>query len=146
MSDQQDSYGTGRLSKKPQDIAVPWSMDQELREKTPFPSSKIKGEKYVERDTRRLDDSTTTTTTTNPSPSPPYSPPVPSPLMAIDADQEIVQQISEWMLGNRISGINYLLRHYTVKQLDRAADDFEQALDQGIKLRNPGGFFVSLLK
>ncbi|MCK9598679.1 MAG: hypothetical protein M0R06_06535 [Sphaerochaeta sp.] len=65
---------------------------------------------------------------------------------AASADPETVQDIKSWMKAYRINCINYLLRHHTVSELNQAAEDFEEAVTQGVNIRNPSGFFRSLLK
>lgn len=72
----------------------------------------------------------------------PFSPSHP----AAETDPETLHKIKSWMKAHYINCINYLLRHYTVTELDQAAEDFETAVKQGVHIKSPSGFLRSLLK
>ena len=45
-----------------------------------------------------------------------------------------------------VTNINQLIRTYTAAELLEAISDFERALDDGMRIRSPSGYFRTLLK
>jgi len=125
-----------------------WDLDQELAEKTAAavtncsPLNNLPSR--VGGDIQSINQGQDTGSGTPPTQPNPLTPSLPDP-PASGAPPEALADIQDFFQYYGIGTINYLLRHYSVAQLERAIADFERVFDYGYRIRNNGAFFRSLL-
>lgn len=77
-------------------------------------------------------------------PTPPPS--HPSPKTCLYEHPSTREQIRHKLKELEVTNINQLIRTYPAADLIEAISDFERALDEGMRIKSPTGYFRSLLK
>ena len=145
MTDHHDSKSL-RFIKAPSDIVLQKSLSDQSPEFVPFPKPLSSRSRSVGSSNNIKADRPTNQPTHRPTPLTPLLPSLPSFLAAADANPETLENILFWMKHYHIGTVNYLLRRFTAERLGEAADDFEKAIESGMRIKNPTAFFRSLLK
>lgn len=120
-----------------------WDLEQELKEKT------RRGEKDVDNLslTKPGGGEGSNTLFKNRdinTPLPPLPPPPPQPCLF--GDPETRETVRRKLKELGVTNIYQLIRTYSATDLIEAISDFERALDEGMRIKSPTGYFKSLLE
>ena len=129
-------------------VSFQWDLDQELQDhitrvrrimsSPPLNPSIRVCDTNINQGDKEIDNTHTHTHT-------PYSPPL-SLSLSEDPDNYVnPEDVRKWLIEAGITCANYLLRHYSIPELIDAQDDYVNAVESGMRIRNPTGFFRSLL-
>lgn len=138
-----DDQGKSKRKPRRKPQGMQWSLDQEMADKAP------RGTENVDNFTdsalgegRGGDIPNNINIIDLPSPPPSH----PSPKTCLYEHPGTREQIRHKLQELEVTNINQLIRTYPAADLIEAISDFERALDEGMRIKSPTGYFRSLLK